>query len=151
DEYALRGQLLYTPNDTFSALGNVHYMHLDGTPQIFRANIIQKGTNDFVAGFDREKIAQDAQPRAFQKVEITGANVKMTNDFGGPVLTSITGFEHAKVLSRGDIDGGFGASFAPPFGPGFIPFPSETADGLPYHEQWSEEARIADKLGALQY
>ena len=151
DEYALRGQLLFTPNETFSALGNVHYMHLDGTPQIFRANIIKQGTNDFVDGFDRSKIAQDAQPRAFQKVEITGANLKMTNDFGGPVLTSITGFEHAKVLSRGDIDGGFGASFAPPFGPGFIPFPSETADGLPYHEQWSEEARVSDKRGALQY
>ena len=50
-------------------------------------------------------------------------------------LVSITGFEKVKTLSHGDIDGGYGASFAPPFGPGFIPFPSETADGLPFHRQ----------------
>jgi iron complex outermembrane receptor protein len=126
-------------------------MHLDGTPQIFRANIIQKGTNDFVPGFDPEKIAQDAQPRSLQKVEISGANLRVNYDFGGPVLTSITGYEHARVLSRGDIDGGFGAVFAPPSGPGLIPFPSESADGLPYHAQWSEELRLAGKVDKLDY
>jgi iron complex outermembrane receptor protein len=151
DEYALRGQLLWTPTAGFSALANVHYMHLDGTPQIFRANIIQKGSNDFVPGFDPSKIAQDAQTRSFQKVEETGANLKMTYDLGGPVLTSITGFEHVKALSHGDIDGGFGAAFAPPSGPGFIPFPSESADGMPYHAQWSEELRLAGKADKLDY
>ncbi|HEV7386386.1 MAG TPA: TonB-dependent receptor, partial [Phenylobacterium sp.] len=117
----------------------------------FRANIIQKGTNDFVPGFDPEKIAQDAQPRSFQKVEEVGASVKMNYDLGGPILTSVTGFEHVKVLSHGDIDGGFGAVFAPPSGPGFIPFPSESADGMPYHAQWSEELRLAGKHDALSY
>ncbi|MDB5461877.1 MAG: TonB-dependent receptor [Phenylobacterium sp.] len=151
DEYALRGQLLFTPTPQFNALANVHYFHLDGSPQIFRANIIQKGTNDFVPGFDVEKIAQDAQPRSFQKVEEVGASLKMNYDFGGPVLTSVTGFEHVKVLSHGDIDGGFGAVFAPPSGPGLIPFPSESADGMPYHAQWSEELRLAGKQDALSY
>ncbi|WP_299544797.1 TonB-dependent receptor [Phenylobacterium sp.] len=151
DEYALRGQLLFTPTPQFNALANVHYFHLDGSPQIFRANIIQKGTNDFVPGFDVEKIAQDAQPRSFQKVEEVGASLKMNYDFGGPVLTSVTGFEHVKVLSHGDIDGGFGAVFAPPSGPGLIPFPSESADGMPYHAQWSEELRLAGKRDALSY
>jgi len=151
DEYALRGQLLYTPNAEFSALANVHYLHLNGTPQIFRANIIQKGTNDFVAGFDRGTIFQDAQPRAFQHVRESGANLTLTYDFGGPVLTSVTGYEHVKVLSRGDIDGGFGAVFAPPSGPGVIPFPSESADGMPYHQQWSQELRLAGDAGALSY
>jgi iron complex outermembrane receptor protein len=151
DEYALRGQLLFTPTPQFNALANVHYFHLDGSPQIFRANIIQKGTNDFVPGFDVEKIAQDAQPRSFQKVEEVGAVLKMNYDFGGPILTSVTGFEHVKVLSHGDIDGGFGAVFAPPFGPGFIPFPSESADGMPYHAQWSEELRLAGTHDALTY
>ncbi|MGH6965546.1 MAG: TonB-dependent receptor [Phenylobacterium sp.] len=151
NEYALRGQLLYTPTAQFSALANVHYLHLNGSPQIFRANIIQKGTNDFVAGFDRDTIFQDAQPRSFQHVRESGANLKLTYDFGGPVLTSITGYEHVKVLSRGDIDGGFGAVFAPPSGPGFIPFPSESADGMPYHQQWSEELRLAGNYGALSY
>ncbi|WP_372781611.1 TonB-dependent receptor [Phenylobacterium sp.] len=151
DEYALRGQLLFTPNDRFSALLGAHYMHLDGTPQIFRANIIQPGTDKLVDGFDPEKIAQDAQGRSLQKVEISGANLKMTYDLGGPALTSITAYEHAKVLSRGDIDGGFGAVFAPPSGPGIIPFPSESADGLPYHAQWSEELRVAGTHDALTY
>jgi iron complex outermembrane recepter protein len=151
DEYALRGQLLFTPTPQFNALANVHYFHLDGSPQIFRANIIQKGTNDLVPGFDPEKIAQDAQPRSFQKVEEVGAVLKMNYDFGGPILTSVTGFEHVKVLSHGDIDGGFGAVFAPPSGPGLIPFPSESADGMPYHAQWSEELRLAGNHDALSY
>lgn len=151
DEYALRGQLMFTPTTQFNALANLHYFHLDGSPQIFRANIIQKGTNDLVPGFDVEKIAQDAQSRSFQKIEEVGASLKMNYDFGGPVLTSVTGFEHVKVLSHGDIDGGFGAVFAPPSGPGLIPFPSESADGMPYHAQWSEELRLAGKHDALSY
>lgn len=151
DEYALRGQVLFTPTADFNALANLHYFHLNGTPQIFRANIITPGTNDLVPGFDVEKIAQDAQPRSFQKVEEMGGSVKMNYDFGGPVLTSITAYEHVKTLSHGDIDGGFGAVFAPPFGPGFIPFPSESADGMPYHAQWSEELRLAGKHDALSY
>ncbi|HXA38403.1 MAG TPA: TonB-dependent receptor [Phenylobacterium sp.] len=151
DEYALRGQLLFTPTPEFNALANLHYFHLDGTPQIFRANIITPGTNDLVPGFDPEKIAQDAQKRSFQKVKEAGGSLKMNYDFGGPVLTSITAYEHVTTLSHGDIDGGFGAAFAPPSGPGFIPFPSESADGLPYHAQWSEEVRLAGKRDALSY
>jgi iron complex outermembrane receptor protein len=46
------------------------------------------------------------------------------------------------MLSRGDIDGGFGAVFAPPSGPGFIPFPSETADGIPDIKQITQELRL---------
>jgi iron complex outermembrane receptor protein len=91
DETAFRGQLLYTPSEDFSALLNVHHMDLDGTPQIFRANIIAKGSNDFASGFRRDTIAQDAQSRATQKVHLTGANLKVTYDLGGPVLTSVTG------------------------------------------------------------
>jgi iron complex outermembrane receptor protein len=151
DEVAVRGQLLWTPTDQLTALLGAHYMHLDGTPQIFRANIIRRGSHDFVPGFDPETIAQDAQPRSAQRVEISGANLKLDYDFGGPVLTSITGYEHARVYSRGDIDGGFGAVFAPPSGPGLIPFPSESADGLPYHAQWSEELRLAGKTDTLSY
>lgn len=151
DETAFRGQLLYTPSEDFSALLNVHHMDLDGTPQIFRANIIAAGSNNFASGFRRDTIAQDAQSRASQKVHLTGANLKVTYDLGGPVLTSVTGYENAKVYSRGDIDGGFGASFAPPFGPGFIPFPSESADGIPFHAQWSQEFRLAGKKDNLSY
>jgi iron complex outermembrane receptor protein len=150
DEYALRGQLLYTPTTEFSALANIHYLHLDGTPQLFRANIIQVG-GGFTPGFDRGVIYQDAQTRSFQTVEESGGSLRLNYDFGGPTLTSITGYEHVRALSHGDVDGGFGAVFAPPSGPGLIPFPSESADGMPYHAQWSEELRLADKTETYAY
>ena len=59
-------------------------------------------------------------------------------------LHSITGFENVDALSRGDIDGGYGASFLPPgsSGPGVIPFASESADGMPKHKQWTQEFRL---------
>jgi len=153
DQFALRGQLLFTPTEDFSALLNLHYQHLDGTPRVFRANIIQKGTNNFVPGFERDKISQDAQSRAVQKVESAGANLKLTYDFGEgmPTLTSITAYERVDTYSRADIDGGFGAVFAPPSGPGLIPFPSESADGIPFHRQFTQEVRLAGQNGALGY
>jgi iron complex outermembrane receptor protein len=153
DQFALRGQLLWTPTEQLSALLNAHYQHLDGTPRVFRANIIQRGTNNFVPGFERDEIAQDAEPRATQKVESSGANLKLTYDFGegAPELTSITAYERVDTYSRADIDGGFGAVFAPPSGPGLIPFPSESADGVPFHGQFSQEVRLAGNTGALGY
>jgi iron complex outermembrane receptor protein len=153
DQFAIRGQLLWTPTQDLSALLNLHYQHLDGTPRVFRANIIQKGTNDFVPGFRRDEIAQDAQSRAVQKIESSGASLKLTYDFGEgmPELTSITAYERVDAYSRADIDGGFGASFAPPSGPGFIPFPSESADGIPFHRQFTQEVRLAGDKGPLGY
>lgn len=151
DQFAVRGQLLWTPNEATSALLNVHYQHLDGTPRVFRANIIQAGTHSFVPGFDRDTISHDAGARSVQKVESAGANLKLTYDFGGPELTSVTAYERVDAFSRGDIDGGFGASFAPPFGPGFIPFPSESADAIPFHGQFSQELRLAGDNGPLGY
>ena len=153
DQFALRGQLLWTPTEQFSALLNAHYQHLDGTPRVFRANIIQKGTNSFVPGFKRDEIAHDAEPRAVQKVESSGANLKLTYDFGEglPELTSVTAYERVDTYSGADIDGGFGAVFAPPSGPGLIPFPSESADAVPFHGQFSQEIRLAGNTGALGY
>ncbi len=138
DELAIRGQLLWTPTANFSALLNFHHMHLNGTPQIFRANIITPGTDNIVPGFQRNHIFQNAEPRSFQHVNTTGGSVNLTYDFGNSMkLTSITGYEHTHTLSHGDIDGGA------PTGPGFIPFQSESADGMPKHHQISEEIRLA--------
>ncbi|HKP79509.1 MAG TPA: TonB-dependent receptor, partial [Phenylobacterium sp.] len=153
DQFAIRGQLLFTPTEDLSALLNLHYQHLDGTPRVFRANIIQKGTNDFVPGFKRDEISQDAQGRAVQKIESAGASLKLDYEFGEglPTLTSITAYERVDAYSRGDIDGGFGAVFAPPSGPGLIPFPSESADGIPFHRQFTQEVRLAGDSGPLGY
>jgi iron complex outermembrane recepter protein len=140
NERAARLQFLYAPNDDFDALFNVHARSLDGTARLFRANIIREGSNDFVPGFDRERIAIDG--RNFQELDTWGANARLRWDFDRVSFFSITGYESADTLSRGDIDGGFGAVFAPPFGPGFIPFPAESADGLPDHSQFTQEFRV---------
>jgi iron complex outermembrane recepter protein len=50
------------------------------------------------------------------------------------------------------VDGGYGASFHPPMGPGFIPFPVETADLIPDHKQLSQEFRVeSNNKGPLQW
>ncbi len=140
DDKAGRVQLLYAPDKSFSALFNLHGRSLDGTARLFRANIIKPGTNDFADGFDERKISIDG--RNEQNLDAFGGSVRLRWDLGGMALNSITGYEKVKVFSRGDIDGGFGAVFAPPMGPGFIPFPSESADGLPKHKQLTQEFRL---------
>src|SRR6185295_1016721 len=119
----------------------VHARDLDGSARLFRANIIQPGTNDLVAGFNERQISTDGKNE--QTLKNTGANLRLRWGLGSELsLYSITGYEHVKALSRGDIDGGFGAVFAPPSGPGTIPFSSETADGMPKHQQWTQEFRV---------
>ncbi|RDZ28277.1 TonB-dependent receptor [Lysobacter silvisoli] len=141
DESAARVQLQYDGSDTFHALFNVHARHLNGTARLFRANIFKPGSNDLVDGFDEEKIAIDG--RNYQTLDAFGASARLSWDFGNDLtLYSITGYESVESLSRGDIDGGVGAVFAPPSGPGVIPFTAESADGLPDHRQWTQEFRL---------
>nr|WP_245559074.1 TonB-dependent receptor [Arenimonas oryziterrae] len=139
-EYAARFQLLIAPSDGFEALLNVHKRHLNGTARLFRANIIRPGTNDLVAGFERDQVSIDGQN--FQNLDQIGGNARLTWNFGKVSLFSITGYESVDTLSRGDIDGGYRAVFAPPSGPGFIPFTAESADGLPSHRQFTQEFRL---------
>jgi len=150
DEYAVRLQLLAQPSDTFSALFNVHKRHLDGTARLFRANIISKGSNTPVDGFDPDKVAIDGQN--FQNLDQLGGSARLTWDLGKVTLFSITGYESVDTLSRGDIDGGFGAAFLPSSGPGFIPFTAESADGLPSHRQFTQEFRLqSNEWGRLDW
>jgi iron complex outermembrane recepter protein len=152
DDRAARVQVLYEPGDQFSALFNAHVRNLDGTARLFRANVIEPGTNDLIAGFDADSpIFADGQNR--QELNIKGGNVRLKWDFGDLALYSITGYESMDAYSRGDIDGGFGCGFCNlPNGPGFIPFPSETADAIPTLDQFSEEIRIESQLsGALNW
>ena len=150
EEFAARAQFLYAPREDFEALFNVHLRSLDGTARLFRANIIEPGSNDFVPGFRRDRVSIDGDN--FQDLDAFGASVRLRWDFTGVSLHSITGYETVDILSRGDIDGGFGAVFAPPSGPGFIPFTAESADGLPSHDQISQELRLQSNTdAALQW
>ena len=140
---AVRLQALYEPHKQFSALFNVHHRDLTGSPRLFRANIIQPGTNDLVAGFRPDRVAFDGVNE--QTLEQTGASARLKWALDGFDLYSVTGYESVKPFSRGDIDGGFGASFLPEMGPGFIPFPVETSDALRDHRQLSQEFRLESK------
>ncbi len=151
-ETAGRVQLLWEPSDEFSALFNYHFRDAEADARVFRANIIKPGTNDLVDNFERDVVYQDAASRNKQTVDMQGASLKLEYDMGSHTLTSVTGYESAEMFSVGDIDGGYGASFLPAMGPGFIPFPSETGAKMPDHKQLTQEIRIASNdLGALDY
>jgi iron complex outermembrane receptor protein len=152
---AIRLQWLTEPSKDFSALANVHARDYDGSARLFRANIIQPGTNDLVPGFDETKISIDGVNKS--ELQNVGANLRLRwNLAPGLALHSITGYEHVETFSRGDIDGGFGSNSAfpgpIPTGPGPIPFAAETADGLPKHSQWTQEFRLeSDSKGPLDW
>ena len=153
DDRAARAQLQYA-NDNFKALFNVHMRNLDGTARVFRANIIESGSNDLIPDFDEDEVFFDGQNR--QELNILGGSVRLEWDFGDLALYSITGYESMDAYSRGDIDGGFGCGLpfcgGIPFGPGFIPFASETADGIPTLDQFTEELRLESQLdGAFNW
>jgi iron complex outermembrane receptor protein len=147
---AWRLQLLWDPNDRFSALFNVHGWDVDGTSRIFRANILEHGSNNVVDGFEQDVVFQDGRNQ--QEISSQGGSIRLQYDLGGMLLTGVTGYDQLDMYSRGDIDGGFGAVFAPPMGPGFIPFPSESADGIPELTQLTQEVRLAsDTASPLQW
>ncbi|MGZ8289754.1 MAG: TonB-dependent receptor [Telluria sp.] len=149
-DHAARLQLLVKPTRDFSALFNVHARDMDGSATLFRANIMKQGTNDLVDGFDYGTYNTDGGNE--QTLKTKGANMRLRWDMEGLTLHSITGYETADFYSRGDVDGGFGAVYAQPMGPGFIPFVVETADVLPDHKQFTQEFRVeSNNKGPLQW
>jgi len=139
---AYRLQLLWEPNEDFNALFNFHGWDVDGTARLFRANIITPGDNELVPGFEQDQVYLDGLNS--QDISAMGGVMKLNWDFGGSILTSVTGFETLDMYSRGDIDGGFGAAFLGEgnYGPGFIPFPSESAGSIPDLDQFTQEFRL---------
>ncbi|EJL38002.1 outer membrane receptor protein [Caulobacter sp. AP07] len=138
DEYAIRGQLLWTPTEELSVLLNAHNRTLDGTAAIFRANILTKGSNKINGNFDRDSVFYDGGRNNPQKYDGNGESLKIDYDFGGVTLTSISAYETTNGYSRGDIDGGVAG-----VGPGIIPFSSDTKDGLDDLDQYTQEIRLA--------
>ncbi|WP_340676773.1 TonB-dependent receptor [Paraglaciecola sp.] len=167
DEKAWRGQLLYSPNEDFSALLSVHGRELDGTASVFRANIFNKGSNKLNENFDRDVVYYDGDidgkgaDNNPQKYENYGASLKLEFGLDGMNITSITALEKAEGLSLGDIDGGV-VLFAPAdingdgtkelTYPGFIPFGAVTQDNLDDLKQFTQEIRFAsDTTDALSW
>jgi iron complex outermembrane recepter protein len=160
NDWAARVQLLIKSSDTFSALLNAHVRNLNGTSTLFRANIIQPGSNTLVPGFEPDQIYTDG-PNASQLTTV-GANLHLTWQLPDMTLQSITGYESVtRYFSLGDIDAGCGISFpAPPAsetnpacfkvfpsgaGPGIIPFSVETSAEMRDHIQLTQEFRVISK------
>ena len=137
---AARLQFSYKTSD-FSALINLHGRDMSGNATLFRANIIQKGTNNLVPGFDYGTYPTDGLNT--QTLTSSGASLRLRWDLPGMSVHSITAYDKAKFYSRADVDGGYGVGATS--GPGFIPFPSETADGLPNLKQITQEVRVESK------
>ena len=139
-DMAGRLQFLWTPTPELEAWIKLHARDLDGTARLFRANTLSKGQGDLVSGFDRDRIAHDG--RNEQTLSAQGLVAELRYDIGDFQLVSLTGLERLTTFSRGDIDGGYGAVFTRASGPGDIPFPSETASGIPILRQFSQEVRL---------
>ena len=138
NEHAERVQFLYKPDTTFSALFNVHDRSTTGSARLFLANIIEKGTNNLVPGFDPDQISTNGAN--YQHLRTSGGSARLSWDLDQVKLFSITGYETVNsYYSRGDIDGGN------PGGPGFIPFQVESAATMPQLNQYSQEFRAESK------
>ncbi len=144
EEAAARVQALWSPLATTDILINLHGRQNDSDARLFRANIMETGQRGLRDDFDFERVAFDGQNRLDQ--EAFGLTLRVDHEINEALdFTYVYGHETADVSSRGDIDGGFGAAFlgAGNFGPGFIPFPSESAGNVDDLRQVTHEARIA--------
>nr|WP_315248502.1 TonB-dependent receptor [uncultured Duganella sp.] len=147
---AFRLQALVKPTKDFEALFNYHQRNYHGSATLFRANILKQGTNDLVDGFDYGSYPTDGVN--YQKLKTQGGSIRLKYNLNDITLHSITGYEKLDFNSRADVDGGYGAVYAPPYGPGRIPFVVETADLLPNHKQFSQEFRAESNYsGPLQW
>lgn len=156
DDKAYRLQAAYK-NGSFNGLFNVHGRDYAGSATTFRANIIKRGTNELVDGFDAGVYPTDGYNS--QTLQSSGVNARLRWDLDGITLHSITAYDTAKFYSRGDVDGGFGSRFAGitdgpkfPGQPSVIPFDAQTADGLPNLKQTTQEFRVqSNTKDALQW
>jgi iron complex outermembrane recepter protein len=146
-ENAFRLQLQALPNDSFGALVNLHGRDLsNGTASLFHANILSPGSNALNQNFHRDRVFFDGGGNNPQEARALGGSVRVDVDFSDAMtLTSISAYETVENQSFGDIDGGNLG------GPGFIPFPSETQDGLEDLEQISQEFRLASEVSEQMF
>jgi iron complex outermembrane receptor protein len=139
-DFAAKGALLLKVNDDLDALLEVNGRDLDGTARVFRANIIEPGTNQLIPGFKVDQVninGEDVQTEGQFASHFT-----VNYDYGPVRLTSITAWEHADTFSRGDVSGG-NFVYPPPIGTPGGGFPDETSDAIPSLDEESQEFRVS--------
>ncbi len=151
-EKAARVQFLYEGDD-FTGLLNYRVRDLDGKPIIFHGNLLDKGSNKIRSGWKDDVVHHDAALNAIQQVESQGLSLKLEWDLPNHTVTSISAWDSAEIYSRADVDGGYGCGFCElPTGHGFIPFAAESADGIPDHDQITQELRLSSNFsGDINY
>jgi iron complex outermembrane recepter protein len=90
---AVRAQLRYQPNDRYDLLVSGHYRDFDGSGQLFRANIVNQGSNKLNRNFDRNTVFYDAGGGNFQKLRSYGGLIRASYDFGPATFVSVSGYE----------------------------------------------------------
>jgi iron complex outermembrane recepter protein len=146
-DVAARLQVQFAPTEDVKLRVTGQYRDFGGTARVFRANVFRAGSNDLrglsgpTAPFRRSQVRADGLN--FQDLKLYNLASTFEWDLGPATLTSVTSWWSGKYESRGDIDGGFGASFLPVSGPGFIPFPAQSRDDVPDLDQLTQEVRIA--------
>ncbi|QIQ86703.1 TonB-dependent receptor [Erythrobacter sp.] len=136
-DFAVRGQLLWTPDERSEILAQVNFRDLKGSSTFFRANVLSPGSNELNQNYDRDTVFYDAGGGNPAEYNQFGATLNGSYEFDFATLTSITSYWTSEGFSRGDIDGGNLVT-----GPGFIPFPSDTQDSIDL-EQFTHEVRLA--------
>jgi iron complex outermembrane receptor protein len=145
-DIAGRVQLAFDRGGSFDANLSVFGRDLSGGSRLFRANIIEPGEGGLIDGFDRFTTAQDATQ--ILETDTFGVILQTNTRIGAFTLSGVSSYSEVRLDARGDVDGGFGATFAPPSGPGFIPFPAESADNITGHSQRTSEIRLSGPLAA---
>ena len=139
DDFAVRGQVEFTPTDALKVRLTGQLRDLDGDARIFRGNAFVRGSNKLVGvdggDFKRDEVRTDGLN--FQKLKTQNVTGTIEYDFGPATLYSTTSYWHGTLRSRGDIDGGSASD------PGLIPFQAQSQDNIPSLDQFTQEVRIA--------
>jgi iron complex outermembrane receptor protein len=136
DDRNLRLQLRFTPSDRLTVDLSGHGRWYEGTSTIFHRGALIKGSNS-VENASRSEVALDEAMNNPQAYDTYGASGRISYDFGGAVLTSISAWETTKGYSRGDTDGGAASLFAG------TPFYGQSQGNVQDLDQFSQELRLA--------
>ena len=175
DILAARIQFLWTPKDDVKVLLSHKQENSERGGSLFRANVIDTGTNELNENYQRDVVFHDSgkgRPTADapggdggrNSARQLGTTLKVDWELSDHTFTSITAYLRTlEYFARGDIDGGFGCLFTCPGRPAgpasspFSPFNSPFVVNIDTGgdrdvTQFTQEIRIASNLdGPLNY
>jgi iron complex outermembrane receptor protein len=135
DDFAARGQLLFTPTTEFKSLLQVYMRTLNGGAALDYGQYVDPTYGQLPTG--RHTIVLGIDPQF--KVRTRGVNLNNSYDFGFATLTSITSYQSGSVYNTSELDGSSRQL-------------SISGQGIPTLNQTTEELRLASNgNGPLSY